>query len=557
MKAVEAAAAAAAPSRPSAGWPPTGRTPGDLGGVARRRRRRRAARSTTSASVPRIGPAVSSGDAIAHAPARGADPLGDPVRELRAAAGAEPRAHASRPARCRSCPCRRPAGAPRAGRRRARRPPRRRVESTAATTFSWRVQESSVQFIEPGPDAVAVADDELVVHQVAPAGDRLAPARRASRARAARCAAGPGRTGARRRRRPLVLVVGDAHGDPARGRGADRVGDAVADRAGQPDVVEREVERAARRLEPREQPVGDGLGRLPAVGQRPRLEHGARQYRACASRSPSRTPCSATSAPTRGSRSTPSRPRGPPAPSCSSSPSSASPATRSAPTRARWRCPRATRCWSSWPRPRARSTWSSASSSARRRAVQQRRLPQPRRRAPRAAQDPPADLLALDEGRRFTAGDALQAFPTRFGTAAILICHDAWHPVLAMLAALDGADLLIVPAASGARGDNDELERDWATLLNHHARFTQVHIVFANRVGEENNARFWGGSRVVDPFGDGRRRGPARRRRARRGRPRSRSRRAAPRRDPAAWRTRAWTCSPSEFGRLGRRAPDR
>jgi predicted amidohydrolase len=107
-----------------------------------------------------------------------------------------------------------------------------------------------------------------------------------------------------------------------------------------------------------------------------------------------------------------------------------------------------------------------------------------------------------DEGRRFSAGDALQAFPTRFGTAAILICHDAWHPVLAMLAALDGADTLIVPAASGARGDNDELERDWATLLNHHARFTQVHIVFANRTGEENNARFWGGSRVVDPFGE-------------------------------------------------------
>jgi predicted amidohydrolase len=106
-----------------------------------------------------------------------------------------------------------------------------------------------------------------------------------------------------------------------------------------------------------------------------------------------------------------------------------------------------------------------------------------------------------DEGRRFTAGDALQAFPTRFGSAAILICHDAWHPVLAVLAALDGAGLLIVPAASGARGDNDELARDWATLLNHHARFAQVHIVFANRTGEENNARFWGGSRVLDPFG--------------------------------------------------------
>ena len=31
--------------------------------------------------------------------------------------------------------------------------------------FSWSVNESSVQFIEPGPDALAVDHDVLVVHQ--------------------------------------------------------------------------------------------------------------------------------------------------------------------------------------------------------------------------------------------------------------------------------------------------------------------------------------------------------------------------------------------------------
>lgn len=109
-----------------------------------------------------------------------------------------------------------------------------------------------------------------------------------------------------------------------------------------------------------------------------------------------------------------------------------------------------------------------------------------------------------DEGRRFAPGDALRAFPTPHGRAAVLICHDAWQPALALLAALDGARLLIVPACSGAAGGPDEAEelaRDWAVLLNHHARFAQVHVVFANRVGEEAGARFWGGSRVLDPFG--------------------------------------------------------
>ena len=58
----------------------------------------------------------------------------------------------------------------------------------------------------------------------------------------------------------------------------------------------------------------------------------------------------------------------------------------------------------------------------------------------------------FDEERFVEAGRSVQAFDTRWGRAAILICEDAWHSFTPMLAALDGAQLIIVPSASPARG---------------------------------------------------------------------------------------------------------
>ena len=110
-----------------------------------------------------------------------------------------------------------------------------------------------------------------------------------------------------------------------------------------------------------------------------------------------------------------------------------------------------------------------------------------------------------EEHKYFTQGPALRAFDTRLGRFAMLICNDAWQAPLAYVAAHDGARVLIVPACSsleaGAGTDPAELERDWADLLRFHARFLQAWVVFVNRVGEESGLRFWGGSRVVDPWG--------------------------------------------------------
>ena len=78
----------------------------------------------------------------------------------------------------------------------------------------------------------------------------------------------------------------------------------------------------------------------------------------------------------------------------------------------------------------------------------------------------------FDENRYVGRGDKVRAFDTRFGRAAILICEDAWHPSLAGVASLDGADLLIVPLgeprARRQQGERRGRPRDTARLAVAH-----------------------------------------------------------------------------------------
>src|SRR5882672_8477973 len=61
----------------------------------------------------------------------------------------------------------------------------------------------------------------------------------------------------------------------------------------------------------------------------------------------------------------------------------------------------------------------------------------------------------FDEQRFVERGHDVRAFDTRWGRAALLICEDAWHSLTATLAALDGAQVIIVPSASPARGSGE------------------------------------------------------------------------------------------------------
>jgi NAD+ synthase (glutamine-hydrolysing) len=118
----------------------------------------------------------------------------------------------------------------------------------------------------------------------------------------------------------------------------------------------------------------------------------------------------------------------------------------------------------------------------------------------------------FDEERFVDRGqDGVRAFDTAWGgRAAILICEDAWHSLAGTIAALQGAQVLLVPSASPARGTGTDesgtrlpasmvrWERVVRTLAEEHGVF----VVLANLVGFEGGKGFPGASVVFDPMGE-------------------------------------------------------
>src|SRR5213594_4031984 len=122
----------------------------------------------------------------------------------------------------------------------------------------------------------------------------------------------------------------------------------------------------------------------------------------------------------------------------------------------------------------------------------------------------------FDEERFVERGRELHAFDTRLGRTAILICEDAWHSIAGTIAALEGAQLILVPSASPARGTGMDEEGvrlpasvvRWERILRNLAEEHGVYVAYASLVGFEGGKGFPGGSVVVSPSGDVVLRGP-------------------------------------------------
>ena len=104
-----------------------------------------------------------------------------------------------------------------------------------------------------------------------------------------------------------------------------------------------------------------------------------------------------------------------------------------------------------------------------------------------------------EERKHFTPGGSMRAFDSGLGPLAILLCSDAWQPALAVVAVQDGARVLIVPANSTRA--RPQIEDEWRDITRFYARMLECYVVFVNRVGDEADLRFWGGSHVYDPWG--------------------------------------------------------
>ena len=116
----------------------------------------------------------------------------------------------------------------------------------------------------------------------------------------------------------------------------------------------------------------------------------------------------------------------------------------------------------------------------------------------------------FDEERFVDRGFNIRAFDTTWGRAAILVCEDAWHSLSGTLAALDGAQLIIIPSASPGRGvwkraddlpGPASLER-WERLARDIASEHGVFVALIHLVGNEGGKVFTGGSVVAGPKGD-------------------------------------------------------
>ncbi len=107
--------------------------------------------------------------------------------------------------------------------------------------------------------------------------------------------------------------------------------------------------------------------------------------------------------------------------------------------------------------------------------------------------------------KRFVArGRNIEVFQTRFGVATVLICEDVWHSITGAIAALKGAEVFFVIAASpgrGFHGENVDNVMKWQQLLCNMAEEHGVWVVNASLVGFEGGKGFVGQSMVVNPFG--------------------------------------------------------
>lgn len=107
----------------------------------------------------------------------------------------------------------------------------------------------------------------------------------------------------------------------------------------------------------------------------------------------------------------------------------------------------------------------------------------------------------FEEARYFSAGDSFSSFYVKDIKISMAVCEDLWHQSTIDKLSKMSVDLVIVLAASPARGFNDdglEIEDKWYEILRTCAKECNAKVIFVNRVGFEDGLGFWGGSCIVD-----------------------------------------------------------
>ena len=105
----------------------------------------------------------------------------------------------------------------------------------------------------------------------------------------------------------------------------------------------------------------------------------------------------------------------------------------------------------------------------------------------------------------FTPGDlGYPVFKTAHATIGVGICWDEWFPEVARILSLKGAQVIFYPSAIGSEPDHPEYssQEAWETVIKSHGIANGLFVAAVNRVGQEDEMSFYGGSFISNPFGD-------------------------------------------------------
>lgn len=110
------------------------------------------------------------------------------------------------------------------------------------------------------------------------------------------------------------------------------------------------------------------------------------------------------------------------------------------------------------------------------------------------------------EKRAFHPGDELpHVYELPFVRVSMQICYDLWFPELSRKQALMGAELICVPTNWSPTPDGAAYDQ-FGLFAGHHLMIAhsianQLAFACADRIGEENELAFLGGSCILDRFG--------------------------------------------------------
>lgn len=103
----------------------------------------------------------------------------------------------------------------------------------------------------------------------------------------------------------------------------------------------------------------------------------------------------------------------------------------------------------------------------------------------------------MGEDRFLTAGDRTLVVPTSVGRLGVAICYDLRFPELFRKMALEGAEILCLPAEWPK-----PRQEHWRTLLRARAIENQQFVIAANCCGIQGKLDFFGMSLLISPWGE-------------------------------------------------------